>query len=107
MLFVIAVLLAVLWLPEPLGWVVVGIAALLEIGESYFWYRWSQRRRPRTGGETMIGRRATVITPCRPRGQVKLDGEIWEALCPEGADPGESVTVESLERLTLTVSRRD
>lgn len=55
----------------------------------------------------MIGRRATVITPCRPRGQVKLDGEIWEALCPEGADPGEAVTVESLERLTLTVSRRD
>lgn len=107
MLFVVAVLLAVFWLPETLGWVVVGIAAVLEIGESFFWYRWSRRRQAHTGGEAMIGRKATAMTPCRPRGQVKLDGEIWQAICPEGADPGETVTVESLEGLTLTVSRRD
>lgn len=105
MLFVLAVLLAVFWLPEAIGWAVVGLAAIAEIGESYFWYRWSRRRRARTGSEALIGRRATVIGACRPRGQVKLDGEIWQAVCPEGADPGDRVTVESLEGLTLTVRR--
>jgi membrane protein implicated in regulation of membrane protease activity len=104
-LFVIAVLLAVFWLPDEIGWVVVGVAARLELGESYFWYRWSQRRRAHTGGEAMIGRKATAIGACRPRGQVKLDGEIWQAICPEGADPGETVTIESLDGLTLTVRR--
>jgi membrane-bound serine protease (ClpP class) len=106
-LFVIAVLLAVFWLPETVGWVVVGVAAVVEIGESFFWYRWSQRRRAHTGGEAMIGRRAVAISDCRPRGQVRVAGEIWQACCSDGVDAGETVVVDALDGLTLVVSRAE
>lgn len=107
MLFVIAVLLAVFWLPETVGWIVVGVAAVVEIGESFFWYHWSRRRRAHTGGEAMIGRRATAISSCRPSGQVKVAGEIWQARCSDGVDAGETVVVDALDGLTLVVSRAE
>ena len=67
-------------LPSPWGWVAVVVAAL------------DRRRRDgrassggRSGGraavgaETLVGRRAVVVRALAPRGQVKLDGELWEA----------------------------
>jgi membrane protein implicated in regulation of membrane protease activity len=53
----------------------------------------------------MIGKTAEVLTPCRPKGQVRVDGELWEAYCAEGADAGEAVTIERLDGLTLVVRR--
>ena len=41
MLFVVAVLVAVLWIEGTLGWVLVGVAAVIEIGETFFWVWWS------------------------------------------------------------------
>jgi membrane protein implicated in regulation of membrane protease activity len=105
MLFVLALLLAVFWLPAPLGWTIVGVAFLAEIGEVVFWYRWSRRRRARVGTETFVGRCATVVLPCRPDGQVRIDGELWQARCADGADPGDEVRIEGVEGLTLLVRR--
>lgn len=87
----------------PLGLIVLVIGAVLEVGEAIFWTRYLKRIRIRTGAEGLIGERGEVIVPCRPRGKVKLMGEIWDAVCPEGADEGDGVEVVSLERLTLTV----
>ena len=77
----------------------------IEVGESFFWIWLSKRRRPKVGLETLIGARATVVAPCRPSGQVRVHGELWGARCDEGADPGDDVTVERVDRLTLVVSR--
>jgi membrane-bound serine protease (ClpP class) len=55
------------------------------------------------GVETMVGATATVITPCRPRGQVRVQGELWDARCERGADPGELVEVVGVDGLTLVV----
>ena len=52
-----------------------------------------KHRRRAVGAETLIGRDALVTTACRPSGQVRLDGELWEARCEAGADAGETVTV--------------
>lgn len=103
MLFVLAVLAAVLWVEGTLGWVLVGVAAVVEIGESFAWYWWSRRRRARVGAETLLGREAVVVLPCRPEGQVRIDGELWQARCEEGADTYERVVVERLDGLTLRV----
>jgi membrane protein implicated in regulation of membrane protease activity len=35
---------------------------------------------------------------------VRLDGELWEARCDQGAARGDSVVVERLDGLTLVVS---
>jgi membrane-bound serine protease (ClpP class) len=53
----------------------------------------------------MIGKTGVVVSECRPNGQIRLGGELWEARCNEGADAGETVRVTALEDLTLIVER--
>ena len=103
MLFVGAVFLALFVLPSPWGLVGVVIAGILEVGETAFWVSLSRRSRIRMGAETLIGARATVITPCRPDGQVRVQGELWQARCAAGADRGDAVRVSGRDGLTLLV----
>ena len=103
MLFVIAVILAVFVVPSPWGLVLVGAAAVVEIGETFFWIWLSQRHRAKVGAETLLGARAEVVSPCRPDGQVRIQGELWRARCEAGAGPGDSVRVVERNGLTLLV----
>ena len=105
MLFAVAVVAKILWIEGTWGWILVGLAAVVEIGESYAWYAWSKRRRARVGVEVLVGATAVVLTPCRPEGQVRVHGEIWRAVCREGAEPEEKVVVERVDGLTLEVRR--
>lgn len=103
MLLVLAVVASVLWVESPWSWVLVGGAAVVELAEAGFWWWLSHRRQPAVGVETMVGATATVITPCRPRGQVRVQGELWDARCERGADPGELVEVVGVDGLTVVV----
>jgi len=102
---VVAVLCAVVFLEPPWSYLAVIGGGAIEVGESAFWIRFSRRRRPRVGVETLIGKEAVVVTACRPDGQVKLDGELWQARCEAGADAGEHVRIRALAGLTLLVDR--
>jgi membrane-bound serine protease (ClpP class) len=104
-LFVLAVVAKVLWIDSAWGWVLVGVAAVFEVGETFAWWAWSRRRHARVGVETLPGTPAVVLTACRPDGQVRVQGEIWRAVCEEGADSGDRVVVERVDGLTLTVRR--
>jgi membrane protein implicated in regulation of membrane protease activity len=74
-LLAVALLVAVLWLPNAVGWTLVGLAFLFEIGEIAFWVRWNKRREiAHTGGEALPGRTAIVVLACRPDGQVSSTG---------------------------------
>lgn len=106
MLLAAAILAAILWLPSPWGWVVVLVAALVELAEVGFWVRWNRRRRPQAGAETLPGARAVVLVACQPEGQVRVQGERWLAHCPAGAEVGEEVVVRAVDGLTLLVERR-
>jgi membrane-bound serine protease (ClpP class) len=103
LLFVGAVLLALFVLPAPWGLVLVAASAVVEVAETYFWIRLSRRRRIQAGAETLIGARAVVASPCRPAGQVRVQGELWRARCEAGAEPGETVRIVGREGLTLLV----
>ena len=105
MLLIGAILLAVFVLPEGWGVPVVLAAAVVEIAETGFWLWYTRRRRARVGAETLIGATGRVVTPCRPTGQVRLQGELWRARCDEGADVGDEVRVLELDGLTLVVER--
>jgi membrane protein implicated in regulation of membrane protease activity len=100
-----AILLAVFVLPPQ--WDVVAVVGgfAVEVGEAAFWWRWSGRRRPVVGVETFVGRTAKVTRPCRPAGWVRIDGELWRAVCASGADVGECVRVVAVDGLTLVVER--
>ncbi len=92
----------------PWAFVLLALAAVLEVVEIVLLRRWSKhlnkRYRPHSPEEQLIGLIAEVVTPCHPQGQVRVRGELWEARCDEGADAGASVRVERVESLTLFVS---
>jgi membrane protein implicated in regulation of membrane protease activity len=100
---VVALLLAFFVLDGPWDVLVVVGALVLEVGEVFFWTWYSKRRRIQAGAETLIGALGVVVTPCRPVGQVRLQGELWEAHCAAGAAAGERVRVLSREGLRLEV----
>lgn len=105
MLFVGAVLLAIFVLAPPWSFVVVGVAAVVEVAETFFWLWLSRRGRARYGAETLVGAHAVVVAPCLPAGQVRLEGELWQARCEAGAEPGDPVRVIGRDGLTLLVAR--
>lgn len=99
----VAGFIGLLLLDPPLGAIALVAGAVLEVGEAVLWVRYLKRFRVKTGAEGLVGSRADVIEDCRPQGRVKLMGEIWNAVCPEGAAAGEAVEIVAIERLTLTV----
>ena len=103
MLFLIALALAIFVLPAPWGIVAVVVAAVLDLGETAFFVRWSKRRQASVGVSTLVGKRGVAVADLWPEGQVKIDGEIWRARCEGGCDAGTEVVVRSIEGLTLVV----
>jgi membrane-bound serine protease (ClpP class) len=75
----------------------------VEVVEVTWGLRLARKWRPKVGPETMIGMRAEVVTPCRPTGQVRVNGELWEATCATGLDVGDTAVVKEMDGLTLTV----
>jgi membrane-bound serine protease (ClpP class) len=103
-LIIVAFLLLFL-LPHP--WNIVGFVALVPVWilELIGWNRTMRNRKKVVGAQTLIDREAVVIRECNPRGQVRIDGEIWEARCDERAEVGDTVRVVDRDRLTLIVER--
>jgi membrane-bound serine protease (ClpP class) len=102
-LFLIALILAIFVLPSPWGIVAVVVAGALDIAETGLFIWWSKRRRASVGVETFVGRQGVAVGDLWPSGQVKIDGEIWQARCAGGCDAGTQVVVRSVEGLTLVV----
>ena len=69
------------------------VAALLEGWLWFFGVRYSRRRRAQVGVQTMIGTSARRSRRSHPSGQVKVDGEIWEARAAAGVRAGDTVRV--------------
>jgi len=101
----LAVLLAFFVLPWPWGLIAIAGGLAVETVELTWGLRLARRWKPRTGAEAMIGAEARVVARCRPLGQVRIQGELWEARCAEGADVGEKVRIDAIEGLTLVVRR--
>ena len=99
-----AVLLALFVVPAPWGSVLVISSIAWEILEKTFWFYSSKRIPVAVGPEAMIGQPASVVAACTPYGKVRISSERWDACCSDGADVGETVVVEAIERLTLIVS---
>jgi membrane protein implicated in regulation of membrane protease activity len=102
MLIFLAVLLLLL-LPWPWNLIVFLVIVPLWVLELFGWNRKVKNRRKVVGAETLIGKEAVVTTDCHPKGQVRLDGEIWEARCDPGAAVGDHVRVIGRDDLVLVV----
>jgi membrane protein implicated in regulation of membrane protease activity len=103
MAFLVALGLAIFVLPWPWDLAAVTTGAAVELGEAAFLWRFSHRRAPVVGVHALIGTTAVVTSPCRPLGQVRAGGEVWQARCAQGADPGTLVRVVGVDGLVLVV----
>jgi membrane protein implicated in regulation of membrane protease activity len=95
---VVGVLLALFVLDGAWEWAAVGTGGAIELGEAWFWWRWSHRRRPAVGVETLVGRTGEVTAD----GYLRVEGELWRV---RGAGPGEHVRVRAVDGLTLDVEQ--
>jgi membrane-bound serine protease (ClpP class) len=110
-LFVLLLVLALIFLPLPWNLVVIVLAAALELSLWFFGVRYSRRRRATVGVQTMVGMQGIAISTLQPGssgstgGQVKVDGEIWEARSGSDVRPGDTVRVKAIDGLTLEVEK--
>jgi membrane-bound serine protease (ClpP class) len=91
------------FVPWPWNLLVILGGVIAEVGEVIWGLRLARRWRPKTGAEAMIGMRAEVVSPLSPEGQVRLNGELWNAMSSTHAERGDEVVVKRLEGLTLVV----
>ncbi len=110
MITLVALLIAILFLPAPWNVLLVVSAALVDIAETAVFIWWSRRRRGRSGvavgAETIVGRPGVALgrlDPAVAAGQVRVDGEIWNARTAEPIDRGAAVTVTAVDGLLLDV----
>ncbi len=65
-----------------------------------------RRRRKLTGSEAMIGKIGIAVTDLTPRGEVRVQGEIWRAESTSGnIQKGEQVSVKTLRGLVVIVEK--
>ena len=83
-------------LPSPWGIVAVAVALVVDLAEIAFGFWYTKRRRPQAGAETLIGADALVVLRCDPLGQVRVQGELWQARSDPPAARGETVRVQSV-----------
>lgn len=102
MLIFLAIALLLL-LDGPWNIVAFVIVTVLWVFELYGWSRTVRKQRKVVGAQNLIGQVAVVTEPCRPLGQVRIDGETWQASCQAGASTGDSVRVIGRDKLTLIV----
>ncbi len=100
MLLLGGILLAVFVVPWPWGIFAILGGALLDIGESLAFLKWSRRRKSAVGPEALVGQKAVVATPT----QVRVAGELWEARSDAPLRVGEAVVVQAVDGLTLVVA---
>ena len=103
MLIIVAVVLLLI-LSSPWNLIAFLVLVPLWLLELFGWNRTVKNRRKAVGAETLIGKEAVVTVDCRPNGQVRLDGEIWEARCDACAAAGDKVRVIGRDGLVLVVS---
>jgi membrane-bound ClpP family serine protease len=104
-MFLLLGILLLYVLPSPSGLVSLLACFALFADEVAFWHRRVRTHRVAVGAETLIGARGTAIADCRPEGQIRLRGEIWDVRCPDRATRGDAVVVTAQEDLWLVVER--
>lgn len=106
-LTVLAIVAALFLLPAPWNWVTVLVAGVIDVLETAGFVWWSGRRRPSVGVEALVGRRVVVVRAVAPRGQVKVDGELWEARSTHTLLLEDEAIVTAVDGLVLEVERVD
>jgi membrane protein implicated in regulation of membrane protease activity len=106
MFLLLAILLFII-LPSPWN-AFVGFASLVLFGlEVAYWQRRMRHQEVQTGVGTLVGAIGEVSEPLTPVGQIRVNGEVWEARSSSELSPGTRVRVIAVHGLTLEVEPVD
>jgi membrane-bound serine protease (ClpP class) len=102
-MFLLLAVLLLLLLPTP--WNAVAALAALAVGgiEVLYFYRRMRGEKVVTGVENLIGAAGKVTEPLTPIGQIRVQGELWEARSSVDTQIGLPVRVLAVDGLTLHV----
>lgn len=102
---IVCAVIAFTVLDGPLRWALLVGGLIYEVVETVLFVRWSQRRRPQTGLESLVGRRGIVATPVGPdhQGFVRIHAERWAASAAYSCAVGQEIEVVAAEGLHLVV----
>jgi membrane-bound serine protease (ClpP class) len=103
MSLIVALLLALFFLPLRWGIVVILGALALEVFEIRWGLRLA-RARTSTGVEALVGQRAEAATDLDPTGQVMVHGERWQARSSRAVESGTTVEIDAVNGLELAVT---
>jgi membrane protein implicated in regulation of membrane protease activity len=96
MAIVVAILLALLVVSAPWGWVLVGAAVAWEVGTGAYAWWWSRTRQNVVGPAALVGRMIEIDG----NGWARVGNERWQV---DGAGPGVRAVVVAVDGLTLVV----
>jgi membrane-bound serine protease (ClpP class) len=88
----------------------MSVALVMSAIFAFVVYKVAQTRRMKVkgGAEELIGMTGTAISPLMPRGEVKVEGQIWKAEAQKGQiKTGEAVEIVSRQGLILRVKAKE
>jgi membrane protein implicated in regulation of membrane protease activity len=102
-MFLVLALLLLIFLPYP--WNLAGALASSLVGavEVLFWERRMRGHPVQTGHEALVGATGEAVAPLAPIGQVRVNGELWEAHSSTPIERGARVQVVAIDDLRLEV----
>lgn len=66
-----------------------------------------RNKRVTTGMSALIGEHGEALSDFTKEGQVRVGGEIWKARSNDTIEAGDTISVEAVEGLLMTVSKLD
>ena len=105
MSFIVGTLIAFLFLDGIWKIALIAGVALLELAEIALWLKW-RKVTSSTGVEAMVGMTGVALSDCRPDGQVRVKGQIWNDTSSEPLTAGDKIEVTRTEGLRHHVARR-
>ena len=102
-MFLLLALLLLLLIPEP--WNVAATFAALALFslEVFYFYRRMRGVKVVTGAENLVGAVGKTVEQLDPEGQIRVQGELWQARASEAVPAGTNVRVVAIDDLTLEV----
>lgn len=98
--------------PSPFGdLMILELGLIVAFGVlAGLYLRWvigpTRHRKKLTGAESLIGKTGVALTDLTPKGEVRVQGEIWRAESPSGTiAKGDRVTVKALKGLVVVVEK--
>jgi membrane protein implicated in regulation of membrane protease activity len=103
---IIGAILAFVFLDPPWRYLLIIALLFVDFLQILVWLRWRKRRAITGHHERLVGAQGETVSECRPFGQVKVNGQLWKAYCPEGIDVAQRITVTDVDGLQLRIAAK-